>query len=1299
MKAAQLAPTATSAKNNTQFFQKENEQGFFHSSENEQPFFSKSRNNNYGIQTKLTVGAPNDVYEKEADTMADKVVQRLSQPEIGTKNENTIQAKPVSPAFTPFVQTKCAHCEEEEKIQKKEKKEDKLLNGKLQKKPIFESDSEPPEEDSLSLGKGRGEAVQRKCAACAKEESVQKKGDNSSESTSPGIEARLNSSKGSGSALPTATREQMESSLGANFSSVKIHNDSSAVQMSQDLNAQAFTHGNDIYFNSGKYDANSKGGKHLLAHELTHVVQQNGSSIQTKPIGSDSYLKTGSPKVQRAWYNISIPFTDYEFDPSIEGVKTAAKVTADTVKEGAVFVKNKVVEGAQWIYEKIKGLINSGIEWLTNKFNDIKNFASTVFDQIKNTLSNLLGLITNPLSLIKGALNFMNADTISMAWNALKQGANAVWSTIKSTIDGLLRVGSGIWSMVSGYVSSLFGMVEGLLDSTAFGLLPDFIKDGAKSLFNSIRSLWQSIKVFWDGFWQKFTDFVHRLLSSIEGFVNQIISFAIDTVIKTVRFLREAFDYIQRFIDDPEGTLKPVVDAIVGKIKSDGPPKAEEVRKAKMAEGFAQSQTSKSSGNGTIQRAPAGKIERSTASFDEVGEGLIAEMVNQWNQLDFGKVVWEGLKSAFWPPATIKAIGHEFYELWNNDWKNAVDNLFKPRNIFDDFGGFFHDIWSNFLILLDFPLALWRRLNNILMLLMVYISILLLLVGAVGGAIIAGPPGALAGMGLALEAIVALGEFLLASFLLAESITIIKVLLELFTARQTKTQKKQDYVQATASLFGIAIALLFMLVFFIIGSIVSAIVAEIKGIFKAPPPEVPALKPPVEPPKQLGPGPEPPKQLGPGPEPPKQLGPGPEPPKQLGPGPEPPKQLGPGPEPPKQLGPGPEPPKKPGTGPESPKTEPPKIEPPKQEPPKVEPPKEEPPKTEPPKENKQKNKPSKEEPPKKGAIKDLKDMTADELAGEADKKPRKGESKQQAEERANAAKEEAKSRGYCFAAGTIVQTPDGPIAIETLVPGQIVFGKGEDQTVGNYSVIECVHTLSSNLYHIEIEGIFSIVATRNHPVFVVDKGWIKVKDLEVGNKLISLTGSSVSITKIVKEKLPVPVNTYNLHIEEVHSYFVGGDPSIWVHNGTPLTDPLFNGRLFWGFGASGPRQRTPHAADPENPNPKLRQADPGDVDGASAWRTESLDESGRFLGARNTEGGTGNHGAITEAQLKSEGLIAVETPGTGAPAEAGLTHVSIRPENNPNPNIELTDKEMELVKSKLEKLPPEVAAKAKDFAC
>ena len=58
------------------------------------------------------------------------------------------------------------------------------------------------------------------------------------------------------------------SAIGNDFSSVRIHNDSSASRMSEDLGAQAFTHGRDIYFNEGKYDPQSNSGKHLLAHEL-----------------------------------------------------------------------------------------------------------------------------------------------------------------------------------------------------------------------------------------------------------------------------------------------------------------------------------------------------------------------------------------------------------------------------------------------------------------------------------------------------------------------------------------------------------------------------------------------------------------------------------------------------------------------------------------------------------------------------------------------------------------------------------------------------------------------------------------------------------------------------------------------------------------------------------------------------------------------------------------------------------------------------------------------------------------------
>jgi len=74
----------------------------------------------------------------------------------------------------------------------------------------------------------------------------------------------------------------MEQSFGADFSSVRVHTDSASVQMNKEINAQAFTHGSDIYFNEGKYDTTSSDGQKLLAHELTHTVQQGGSSIVPK---------------------------------------------------------------------------------------------------------------------------------------------------------------------------------------------------------------------------------------------------------------------------------------------------------------------------------------------------------------------------------------------------------------------------------------------------------------------------------------------------------------------------------------------------------------------------------------------------------------------------------------------------------------------------------------------------------------------------------------------------------------------------------------------------------------------------------------------------------------------------------------------------------------------------------------------------------------------------------------------------------------------------------------------------------
>ncbi len=252
-------------RGNEPFFSNQR-QGIFFTKSNgvSQTFFRPTT-----IQAKLTIGQPNDKYEQEADAMADKVIQRMSVTDMTAKKEPAVQAKPIMATITPFVQTKCAACEQEEKIQEKKEEGGEEELKKIQRKPIFESNVEPPDDENN---------IQRKCTACENEKKLQTKSASSDAPTaSSDIESSLNSSKGSGSPIPAATREQMEGSFGADFSNVHIHKDSSAVQMNNDLSAQAFTHGNDIYFNSGKYDTNSTEGKHLLAHELTHTVQQGGA--------------------------------------------------------------------------------------------------------------------------------------------------------------------------------------------------------------------------------------------------------------------------------------------------------------------------------------------------------------------------------------------------------------------------------------------------------------------------------------------------------------------------------------------------------------------------------------------------------------------------------------------------------------------------------------------------------------------------------------------------------------------------------------------------------------------------------------------------------------------------------------------------------------------------------------------------------------------------------------------------------------------------------------------------------------
>ncbi|HEX5168485.1 MAG TPA: DUF4157 domain-containing protein [Cyclobacteriaceae bacterium] len=201
-------------------------------------FFNRRRNaKSFFFQPKLIVGPVDDPYEREADTVAEKVMRMSDRDE-----------EPLQPKISPLnVQLKCAECEEEERqLQKKDNG-----NGSY--------DREVP-----SL-----------------------------------VNNVINSS---GKSLDPGTKSFMESRFDYDFSGIKIHTDEIAAKSARSINALAYTSGNNIVFNEDQYSPGSQKGRQLLAHELTHVLQQ-GHAAQSKVIQRAAFVCDEYQTSYRSSYN------------------------------------------------------------------------------------------------------------------------------------------------------------------------------------------------------------------------------------------------------------------------------------------------------------------------------------------------------------------------------------------------------------------------------------------------------------------------------------------------------------------------------------------------------------------------------------------------------------------------------------------------------------------------------------------------------------------------------------------------------------------------------------------------------------------------------------------------------------------------------------------------------------------------------------------------------------------------------------------------------------------------------------
>lgn len=287
------------------------------------------------IQCKLSIGAADDPLEREADAVAERVMRMPDHvmrsrpftdepdPQL-QRNADVIQpfiihkANGHSPAesasnrqtpmqWSPALQKKCAACEEEDKdtLRRKplspeaEAQDLPAVATSGAERPVATSAEQPQTAlkaaplaapKNMPTPADSGGSLQLELELEEKYGEISMKAfDGFSPEPPDDIEGRLNQAKGSGYSLPDGVRAFMEQSIGADFSAVKIHNDADAAGMSQALNAHAFTHGSDIYFNSGRYAPSTSDGMQLLAHELTHTVQQNASAAKSMRFGLQAF--------------------------------------------------------------------------------------------------------------------------------------------------------------------------------------------------------------------------------------------------------------------------------------------------------------------------------------------------------------------------------------------------------------------------------------------------------------------------------------------------------------------------------------------------------------------------------------------------------------------------------------------------------------------------------------------------------------------------------------------------------------------------------------------------------------------------------------------------------------------------------------------------------------------------------------------------------------------------------------------------------------------------------------------------
>jgi hypothetical protein len=479
-------------------------------------------------------------------------------------------------------------------------------------------------------------------------------------------------------------------------------------------------------------------------------------------------------RIQRAWYNFNIPFTDYQFDPSLEGLKTAANVVKDTAESAL-----------DWIVDEIKSAVNSGVAWLQDKWNSLEELGSSALKAAEDTFDNIAGLVKSPFTFLADAIMNLDEKAVAKTWETFSGMITTAANSFKAATDGLLESINKGWGAISGFATTLLNRVASLTENFVFKKLPQSLQDIALGAVNWLKGVWKDINDKWTRLYNKVKSWVDGAIDKVTGFVRKVASFGINVVIdgivqfgKLVLFLKDLFSNPQKYIAIMAEKSVQAFDGVEGRFAG---LVAQYFGGGKTAEVPARTATTR------VQRQPAPPSTaaapaeaKTSASWGEIGHGIAVMMGKKWNAFKSNPmaVILQMLLDMVLPiVGNIKDIVQLF-----KDIKTIVTGPLSAGSL--------DELWTSILKILDIPILIYHTIVSILM--------RTLMLPLIVATFIPHP--------LVKAIAAAVGYGLLGAFVQSELMNLGHKLVLLKTGLTNKSEKEEAYNRIADSLIALAMA-------------------------------------------------------------------------------------------------------------------------------------------------------------------------------------------------------------------------------------------------------------------------------------------------------------------------------------------------------------------------------------------------------------------------------------------------------------------------------------------------------------